>query len=121
MPPKAYLSIIRTDVEFASQAAYTHYLSMLKAAQEKEPSPPTINRRVSVQGPAAVYITTQGFDRFAERDAWPSVTDLLRKNYGEAHAQVLNSQSAQAIRSRVTYVARFRPDLSRLPGLTSNN
>jgi hypothetical protein len=121
MPPKAYLQIIRTDVDPGMQAEYRHYLMMLKAAQEKDSRSPTATRRISIAGPAAVFITTSPFDKFAERDGWPGPGEVLAKAYGEVEAQMLQNQSLQAIRSRTNYVARFRADLSRLPGAASND
>jgi hypothetical protein len=121
MPPKAYLQIIRTEVDIRMQDEYRHYLSMLKAAQEKDSRSPTATRRISVAGPAAVFITTSPFDKFAERDAWPGPAEVLAKAYGEAEARMLQSQSLSAVRNRATYVARFRADLSRLPGAASND
>jgi hypothetical protein len=118
MPPLAHTLVIRTDIDPALSADYRNYLGMLKAAQEKDPASPTAIRRVSVVGPAGVYVTTEPFDKFADRDAWPSAEGLLKKAYGDSAAKMLLDQAMRAIRSRVTYVLTYRPDLSRtmMPG-----
>jgi hypothetical protein len=118
MPPLAHTLVIRTDINAGKAAEYRNYLAMLKAAQEKDPASPTAIRRVSVAGPAGVFVTTEPFDKFADRDAWPSTEGLLKKAYGDAGAKMLLDQAMGAIKSRVTYVLNYRPDLSRttMPG-----
>jgi hypothetical protein len=113
MPPLAHTLVIRTDIDPALAADYRNYLSMLKAAQEKDPASPTAIRRASAVGPAGVFVTTEPFDKFADRDAWPGTEGLLKKAYGDAAAKMLLDQAARAIKSRVTYVLNYRPDLSR--------
>ncbi len=113
MPPLAHTLVIRTDVNPALASDYRNYLSMLKAAQEKDPASPTAIRRVSVAGPAGVFVTTEPFDKFADRDAWPNTEALLKKAYGDTATRMLLEQALRAVKSRVTYVTNYRPDLSR--------
>lgn len=71
-PPTAFAYVVRTEVEPQMVSTYEQYLSKLKAAQEQAPNAPTAIRRVSVQGTASTYVSTQFFNKHAERDEWPS-------------------------------------------------
>ena len=113
-PPMPHSLAIRTEVDPTMTSEYEYYLSRVKAAQEQTPESPTAIRRVSVQGPAGVYITTQPFGKYAERDSWPVTEQLLRKAYGDEEARRILEQGAKGVRNRVTLVLSFRPDLSRL-------
>jgi len=118
---KAHLNVIRTEVELGMQAEYNQYLAMLKGAQDKDSASPTSIRRVSVAGPAAVYVTTQAFDTFAERDNWPNLADQLKKAYGDAQAQLILNQGTRTAKSRVVVVTTYRADLSKATTTASSN
>lgn len=111
-PPRAYALLVRTEVEPAMQRAYEEYLAKLRAAQEQTPESPTAIRRVSVLGPAVTYVTAQFFSKHAERDAWPSAGDVLRKAHGEAEGRRITEESLRAVRRRDIFVMAHRPDLS---------
>ena len=85
-----------------------------KAASEQLPEAPSAIRRVSVQGPGNVYITTSAYANGAERDAWPSFQDVLKKAYGEEEARRLDQRRTDCIKRSETYVLKVRPDLSRM-------
>lgn len=114
VPQHAFANVIMTEVEPAMAPMYEMYLAKLKAAQDQTPGTPTTFRFVSVQGPAATYVTVQFFNKFADRDSFPAAGDALRKAYGEAEARHLTETSLRAIRHRRTYISAFRPDLSRI-------
>jgi hypothetical protein len=78
------------------------------------PEAPTSIRRVSVEGPSNVYITSSPYANGAERDAWPSFVDVLKKAYGEEEARSLDQSRAECIKRSEAYILKFRPDLSRL-------
>ena len=113
IPQHAFANVIMTEVEPSQASLYELYLAKVKAAQDQTPGTPTTLRFVSVQGPAATYVTVQFFNKFAERDSAPAAGDALRKAYGEAEARHLTEASLRAIRHRRTYISGFRPDLSR--------
>ena len=113
-PPMAHSVSVRTEIDPAMTSEYEYYLSRLKAAQEQSPEAPTAVRRVSVQGPTSVYLSSQPFGKYADRDAWPATDQLMRKAYGDDEAKRILDMAARAIKNRVTLVLTFRPDLSRL-------
>lgn len=113
VPQAALVNVIATEVEPAMAPMYEMYLAKLKAAQDQMPGTPPTLRYLSVQGPAATYVTAQFFNKFAERDGAPAAVEALRKAYGEGEARHLSESSLRAIRNRRTYVTAFRPDLSR--------
>lgn len=109
----AFAQMIRTQLKPDGGAAYTEYLTKLKAAQEQTPNHPTAIRMTSVQGRALLYTTVQYYNKFAERDSWPNPADVLRKSLGEADARRVTENSNRGIESRETWVLRYRADLSR--------
>jgi hypothetical protein len=113
-PPAPFVMVVRTEIDPAMQASYERYLSKLKAAQEQEQSTRTVNRSVSVLGPALTYLGANFFSKHAERDNWTAVPDLMRKTYGDADGQRLTEESLRAVRKRDIFIQSYRPDLSRL-------
>lgn len=113
-PPAAFVMIVRTEIEPGMSVSYERYLSKLKAAQEQEQGTRTVNRSVSVLGPALTYLGANFFSKHADRDNWAAVPDLLRKTYGEADGQELFEGSLRAVRKRDVFVQAYRPDLSRV-------
>ena len=113
-PPAAFFMVVRTEIEPGTSVSYERFLSKLKAAQEQEQGTRTVNRSVSVLGPANTYLGANFFSKHAERDNWPAVQDTLRKTYGDADGQELWEGSLRNVRKREVYVQRYRPDLSRL-------
>jgi hypothetical protein len=105
-PPAAFVHLFVTDVE----------PEMVKAAQEKSPQAPTALRRVAVLGAANTYVTAVPFNRFAERDGWPTNLSVLREAYGEAEARTLNETRLRSTRNARFLVLAYRPDLSRPAG-----
>ena len=106
--------VVRTEIDPAMSVSYENYLSKLKAAQEKEPGNRTVNRSVSVLGPALTYLGANFFSKHADRDNWTVVTDLMKKTYGDAEGQKLSEASLRAVRKRDIFIQSYRPDLSRL-------
>lgn len=114
-PPAAFVMVVRTEIEPGMSVSYERFLSKLKAAQEQEQGTTrTVNRSVSVLGPALTYMGANFFSKHADRDNWAAVPDLLRKTYGEADGQELFEGSLRAVRKREVFVQTYRPDLSRL-------
>ncbi|MGZ8797768.1 MAG: hypothetical protein ACXW2F_10495, partial [Thermoanaerobaculia bacterium] len=113
-PPAAFVMVVRTEIEPGMSVSYERFLSKLKAAQEQEQGTRTVNRSVSVLGPALTYMGANFFNKHADRDNWSAVPDLLRKTYGDADGQELWEGSLRGVRKREVFVQSFRPDLSRL-------
>lgn len=113
-PPAAFVMVVRTEIEPGMSVSYERFLSKLKAAQEQEQGTRTVNRSVSVLGPALVYLGANFFNKHADRDNWAATPDLLRKTYGDADGQELWEGSLRGVGKRETYVQSYRSDLSRL-------
>jgi hypothetical protein len=113
-PPPEYLHMIRTWVKPAMSREWENLIGRYKAAAEQMPESPTAIRRVSVEGPANVYITSSPFTKAAERDAWPSFQDVLKKAYGDEEARSLDQRRRDCTERSEIFVMRFRPELSRL-------
>lgn len=114
-PPSPFIMLVRTEIEPQMSASYERYLAKLKAAQEQESNTRSVNRSVSVLGPATVYLGANFFSKHAERDGWTAVPDLMRKAYGETEGPELTESSLRAVRKREIYILSHRPDLSRRP------
>jgi hypothetical protein len=118
--PRAYdpqpdqLQLIRSYVKPEMAQEWETVIGRYKAAAEQTAEAPTAMRRVSVVGPANVYLTSSPFSKNAERDAWPSFMDVLKKAYGEAEARSLDQRRRDCVQRAETLILRFRPDLSRL-------
>lgn len=110
-----YVHLFVTEVEPGMVPAWESYIGKLKAAQEKSPGFPSAIRRVAVLGASNTYVTALPFSKFADRDAWPSSTDLMRDAYGQAQADSLDGVRLRATRNARQLVLEYRPDLSR-PG-----
>ena len=113
-PPAAFVMVVRTEIEPGMSVSYERFLSKLKAAQEQEQGTRTVNRSVSVLGPALTYLGANFFSKHAERDNWAAAPDSLRKTYGDADGQEIFEGSLRAVRKRDVFVLSYRPDLSRL-------
>ena len=113
-PPPAYLQVFRNHVKPGMVGRWERLIARYKAASEQMPEAPSAIRRASVEGPANVYITSSPFTKSAERDAWPTFMDILKKAYGEDEARAMNEERGECIESSDAYVLKFRPDLSRL-------
>lgn len=113
-PPAPFVMVVRTEIEPGMSVSYERFLTKLKAAQEKEQGTRTVNRSVSVLGPALTYLGANFFSKHADRDNWPTTADLLRKTYGNADGDEILEASLRAVRKRDTYIQSYRPDLSRL-------
>ena len=113
-PPPAYLQLFRTQVKPEMLHEWEHYLGRYKAASEQIAETPTAIRRVSVEGPTNVYLTSSPYAKAAERDAWPAFRDILNKAYGEEEARNLDARRGACIERSEAYILKFRPDLSRL-------
>lgn len=85
-----------------------------KAASEQLPETPTAIRRVSVEGPGNVYVTSSPYTKGADRDAWPSFLDVLKKAYGDEEARNLDQRRTDCIKHSEAFIMKFRPDLSRM-------
>lgn len=113
-PPPAYLQVIRNYVKPSMSREWEQVIGRYKAASEQVAEAPSAIRRVSVQGPANVYITSMAYTQAAERDAWPTFSDILKKAYGDEEARSLDARRAACIERSESFVLKFRPDLSRL-------
>jgi hypothetical protein len=113
-PPPAHLQVIRNYVKPGMAREWEQVIGRYKAASEQVAEAPTAIRRVSVQGPANVYITSMAYTQAGERDAWPTFMDILKKAYGEEEARSLDGRRAACIERAESFVLKFRPDLSRL-------
>jgi hypothetical protein len=112
-PPAARMHLFVTEVEPAMVPQWESYLARLKTAQEKSPQAPTAVRRVAVLGAGNTYVTAVPFNKFADRDSWPTNMELLREAYGEAEARSLNDTRLRSTRSVRQLVMTYRPELSR--------
>ncbi|HET7293654.1 MAG TPA: hypothetical protein VFM88_14615 [Vicinamibacteria bacterium] len=113
-PPPAYLQVIRNQVKADKTREWESVIARYKAASEAIAEAPTAIRRVSVEGPANVYITSLAYAGGAERDAWPTFMDALTKAYGEEEARNLDARRAACVERGEAFILKFRPDLSRL-------
>jgi hypothetical protein len=113
-PPTAYLQMIRTYVKPEMIQEWEHLIGRYKAASEQVAEAPTAIRRSSVEGPMNVYITSSSYNKAAERDAWPSFQDVLKKAYGEEEARAMNARRGACTERSEALILKFRPDLSRL-------
>ncbi len=113
-PPPAYLQIFRTEVKPEMSREWERVIGRYKAASEQIPETPTSIRRVSIEGPGNVYITSSAYANGAERDAWPSFLDVLKKAYGDDEARSLDQRRTDCIKRSEAFIMKFRPDLSRI-------
>ncbi len=113
-PPPAYLQVFRTEVRPEMTHEWERVIGRYKAASEQMQETPTAIRRVAVEGPANVYVTSSPYTKAAERDAWPSFMDVLKKAYGDEEARNLDQRRTDCIKHAEAFIMKFRPDLSRM-------
>jgi len=92
--------VVRTEIEPGTAVSYERFLIKLKAAQEQEAGTRSVNRSVSVVGPALVYLGANFFSKNVDRDNWTALEDLLRKTYGDADGEELLDRILRAVRKR---------------------
>jgi hypothetical protein len=112
-PPPTFIQLFVTEVEPAMVPAYRSYLAKIKEAQEKSSRGRTAIRRVAVQGAGNTYVTAMPFNKFADRDNWPTNLELLQEAFGEAEARSLEETRLKSTRNLRLMVLEYRPDLSR--------
>ncbi len=112
-PPPAYVHLFVTEVEPAMVPEFRGYLVKIREAQEKSSRAPTAIRRVSVMGAANTYVTAVPFNKFAERDNWPTNLEVLQEAFGQAEARSLDDTRLKSTRNLRQMVLAYRPDLSR--------
>ena len=108
-PPPAYLQLIRTEVKPEMSHEWERVIGRYKAAAEQVPETPTAIRRVAVEGTANTYLTSSPYTKGAERDAWPSFMDVLKKAYGEEEARSLDQRRTDCIKRAEAFIMKFRP------------
>lgn len=113
-PPPAYLQVFRNEVKPEMSREFERVIGRYRAASEQLPEAPSAIRRVSVEGPGNVYITSSAYANGAERDAWPTLREVLKKVYGEEEARSLDQRRADCIKRSEAFILKFRPDLSRM-------
>jgi len=113
-PQPEYLQLLRTHVKLEKVRDWEAVIGRYKAAAEQVAEAPTSIRRISVVGPAGLYLTSSPFSKNAERDAWPSFMDVLKKAYGEEEARSLDQRRRDCTQYSETLIVKYRPDLSRL-------
>jgi hypothetical protein len=113
-PPPAYLQVFRNEVKPDMSREWERVIGRYKAASEQLQDTPTAIRRVSVEGPGSVYVTSSPYTKGAERDAWPSFTDILKKAYGDEEARSLDQRRTDCIKHSEAFIMKLRPDLSRM-------
>ena len=106
--------MIRTWVKPEATRDWETLIGRYKAASELMPEAPTAIRRVSAEGPANVYVTSTAYSTGAERDAWPSFMDVMKKAYGEDEARALDQRRREATDHAEAFILKYRADLSRL-------
>ena len=113
-PQPEYLQLIGTHVKPEMVREWENVIGRYKAAADQTAEAPTAIRRTSVVGPANLYLTSSPFSKNAERDAWPSFMDILKKAYGEEEARSLDQRRRDCTQYSETLIVKYRPDLSRL-------
>jgi hypothetical protein len=113
-PPPAYLQVFRTHVKPDMTREFESVIGRYKAASEGMAETPTAMRRVSVEGPGNVYVTSSPYSKGADRDAWPSLMEILKKAYGDEEARNLDQRRTHCIEHSEAFIMKFRPDLSRM-------
>lgn len=112
-PPPAYVHLFVTEVEPAMVPGFRGYLAKVREAQEKSSRAPTAIRRVAVMGAANTFVTAVPFNKFAERDNWPTNLEVLQEAFGQAEARSLDETRLKSTRNLRQMVMAYRPDLSR--------
>lgn len=113
-PPAPYLQVIRNEIKPDMTRQWERVIGRYKAASEQMAETATSIRRVSVEGPSNVYVTSSAYSKGADRDAWPTFLEVLRKAYGEEEARSIDAQRAECIERSSAYILKYRADLSRL-------
>ncbi len=114
-PPPNFVQVFRNEIKPHMTREWESVIGRYKAAGEKLTEAPTAMRRVSVEGPANVYVTSSPYSNGADRDAWPSFLDVLKKAYGDEEARNLDERRASCVLRGEAFILKYRPDLSR-PG-----
>jgi hypothetical protein len=111
--PPAHIRISKVEVHQGMGPKFEVYLAKLKAAQDKMGGSPPVVRYVSAIGPSSVYTAAYYFDKYAQWDGAPAISDLLRKAYGDAEAATLEETARACVKQLDVYVLDYRADLSK--------
>jgi hypothetical protein len=110
--PFAHVRVTRINVKPGTGGKFEAYIAKLKAAQDKVGGYPGVIRYTNVLGPGNTYMGAYFFNKFAQWDAAPSLSDTLKKVYGDGEARMLEGVSQECIVGTEIYVLDYRADLT---------
>ncbi len=111
--PSAHVRLSRVEIRVGTNSKWETYIGRLKAAQEKVGGNLPVIRYATALGPANVYTAAYLFNKYAEFEGAFSISEVLRKAYGDAEARVLEEDAQSCIKNVETQVLDYRADMSR--------
>ena len=110
--PSEFLEVVQVTVKPSGVAEYEDYLKTVVAAANKVGAP---NRALTYQlvmgGPGYTYFFAIHFDRWDERESWPSIPEVLRQAYGDMEGGRILSAGRAPVERSESAVYRLQPDL----------
>jgi hypothetical protein len=116
--PEALIQVTTVNVKPAMIPEWEDFQKKLNAARNKTPGSPLVSTyALTVGGPAATYRIVSPFEKWADREKWPAVSDTLAKVYGQAEANRLLKTVREATEHQETEVFSYQANASINPKL----
>jgi antibiotic biosynthesis monooxygenase (ABM) superfamily enzyme len=116
--PEAFIQVTTVNVKPAMIPDWEDFQKKLNAARNKIPGAPLVSTYVlTLGGPAATYRIISPFEKWANREEWPAVSDTLAKVYGQAEANRMLKTVREATEHQETEVFSYQANASINPKL----
>ncbi len=100
-----FQQVIEVRVEPGQERAYENFVKKVVEAAEKVESPVSWSTFFATVGkPGSTYRIAIGFEKWAERDQWMNLSELLTKAFGEQEAERLLREGRAGIASSMSRI-----------------
>lgn len=114
--PAEFIDVITSTIRPGAVSEYEDFVKKIVAGANKiDASVRWSTYQVSLGGPGYTYVVALPFRKWADVDAWPSVSQLLSKAYGEAEGTRIAKAGRASVERSETAVYRLLPELSTRP------
>lgn len=111
--PAKFIQMVEIQVKSGSQMQFEAYIKKIAEAANKINAPQGwIAAQAALGTDGTKYFVVLGFNKWAERDGWNQVPEMLMKAYGEAEAQKILKMGGEASWGFSTKILELDEELS---------
>lgn len=109
--PARFQQIVEISVKPGQELVFENYVKKIVAAANKLSAKQTWSTfQVPLGKPGATYRVALGFSKWADRDGWATIPELLTKAYGQQEAERLLKEGGGAVERSVNEIWEYLPD-----------